>query len=317
MKNFCSFLSPQIKEFIHFRKVSGNWNESSYEENLKLFDAYVARNYPDASILSQEMVNSWCAKRNTEMNNSCRSRIYVVVSFIKYLEERSVTGIDIPEIPRKEKRTYIPHAFTDMELKDFFHECDTLSVYHNSLPNKLHKIIIPVFFRLLYSSGMRTIEVRLLKRRDVSLDSGVINIRDSKGNSQHYIVMHDSMTELMCRYDAAADKLISNRTYFFPSMHDKPHPKGWVIWNFNTIWVKISSTDATAYELRHNYATYNINQWTDMGFCFEDKMLYLSKSMGHRSIEETKSYFSIIPAFFDILSDKTRKSMDEIIPEVD
>lgn len=156
-----------------------------------------------------------------------------------------------------------------------------------------------------------------MKRSDVSLDNGAISIRDSKGNSQHYIVMHDSMTELMRRYDIAADKLIFNRTYFFPSMHDKPHSKGWVTWNFNTIWRKISGTNATAYELRHNYAIYNINQWTDIGFCFGDKLLYLSKSMGHRSIEETKRYFSITPAFFDILSDKTGNSMDEIIPEVD
>lgn len=317
MRNFCSFLSPQIKDFIHFRKASGSWNESSYEGNLKLFDAYVAMNYPDARILSQEMANTWCAKRDTETNNSCRSRIYVVVSFIKYLKNRKATDIDIPMVPRKEKRSYIPHAFTDAELHDFFHACDTLSVYHNSLPNKLHKVIIPVFFRLLFSSGMRTNEARLLKRADVNLDSGVISIRDSKGGDQHYVVMHDSMAELMRRYDAAADRLIPGRIYFFPSMHDSPHPRGWVTWNFNALWGRAGCVGATAYELRHHYATYNINKWMDAGFDFEDKMLYLSRSMGHRSMEETKRYYSIVPAFSDILEEKTGNSMDMIIPEVD
>ena len=317
MRSFCSFLSPQMQEFIHFRRASGNWNESSYEVNLKLFDTYIARNYPDASILSQEMADAWCAKRDTEMNNSCRSRIYAVVSFIRYLRERGITGIDVPNVPHKERRTYIPHAFTDSELKDFFHACDTLSAYHGSLPNKLHKIIIPVFFRLLFSSGMRTTEARLLKRDDVGLDGGVINIRDSKGDDQHYVVMHDSMLELMRRYDAAADRLIPSRTYFFPSMYDGPHSRGWVVWNFNTLWGKTSNTTATAYEFRHNYAVHNIDQWTDAGFSFGDKMLYLSKSMGHRSIEETKRYFSIVPAFSDILKEKTGDSMGELIPEVD
>ncbi len=152
MKLFTSFLSMQMEEFIRYRKAAGNWN-GSYEENLKLFDVYVARNFPNSHVLSQDMANSWCTKRETEANNSCRSRIYVVISFLKYLKKRNRIDIDIPEVPRKEKRTYIPHAFTDSELTAFFHECDSLSVYHNSLPNKLHKIIIPVFSGFFLAVG--------------------------------------------------------------------------------------------------------------------------------------------------------------------
>jgi integrase len=316
MSEIRSFLYTQIKDFIAFRRTSGNWNESSYEPNLKLFDGYLAKNHPEACTLTQEMADAWCAKRETETNNSCRSRIYVVVSFIKYLRERKITSISLPEIPRKEKRTYIPHAFTDEELKGFFRECDSISVYNNNPTHKLRKIVVPVFFRLLFSSGMRTIEVRMMKRDDVDLDNGIISIRDSKGYDQHYVVMHDSMTKLMRRYDVAADGLIPGRTYFFPSLHDKPHPKGWVTWNFKTLWLKVSRMDATAYELRHNYATHNINKWPGNELGFDDKLLYLSKSMGHRSTEETKRYFSIIPALSDILEEKTGSSMDYIIPEV-
>lgn len=315
MKNFTSFLAVKMERFIYYRKTAGNWN-GSYEENLKLFDSYVAQNYPDSHTLSQDMVDGWCTKRETETNNSCRSRIYVVISFLKYLKKHSSTEIDIPKAPRKEKRAYIPHAFTSPELIAFFHECDSLSVYHNSLPNKLHKIIIPVFFRLLFSSGMRTTEARLLKRKDVNMDSGIINIRDSKGNDSHYIVLHDSMTDLLRKYDTAADRHIPDRTYFFPSMHDRPHPRGWVIQNFNTLWNRANRSKATAYELRHNYAIYNINRWTDAGFHFSDKLLYLSKSMGHRTVEETKRYFSIVPALSGILYEKTESSMDMILPEV-
>ena len=316
MSELSSFLSPQIKDFINFRKTSGNWNESSYEPNLKLFDGHIAKNYPGASILTQGMADVWCAKRETEANNSCRSRIYVVVSFIKYLRARKLTGISLPEIPRKEKRTYIPHAFSDVELKEFFRECDALSVYNNNPSHKLRKVVVPVFFRLLFSSGMRTTEVRLLKRDDVDLDDGVISIRDSKGYDQHHVVTHDSMTNLMQRYDVTVDKLIPDRTYFFPSLYDKPHPKGWVVWNFNALWSKVSNANATAYELRHYYATHNINKWAGNDFGVDDKLLYLSKSMGHRSIEETKRYFSIIPALSDILKEKTGDGMDDIIPEV-
>lgn len=172
---------------------------------------------------------------------------------------------------------------------------------------------MPVFFRLLFSSRIRTNEARLLKRSDVCLESGTINIRDSKGYDQHYIVMHDTMVELMRIYDAAAEGSIHNRVYFFPSSKDTFHPKGWVVWNFNAVWKKISTEKATAYELRHHYATNNINKWVGNGFEFNDKLMYLSKSMGRRSVEETKRYFSIVPALSNVLEERTGSSMDSII----
>lgn len=316
MIQFKSFLAPSIEDFIYFRKSSGNWNISSYEPNLKLFDAYVAENYPNDKILLQEMADIWCHKRTSEMNNSCRSRIYVVISFIKYLRERQLTDVMPPEAPKKEKRNYIPHDYTDDELDAFFRECDSIRAKHDDLAHKLHQIIIPVFFRLLFSSGIRTIEARLLKRKDVSFEIGVISIRDTKGDDQHYVVMHDTMNELMQRYDEVTQKLIPERNYFFPSAKDTPHGKGWVIQNFQSLWKKVSTEKTTAYELRHHYATRNINQWIGDSFSFFDKLTYLSMSMGHRSIDETKAYFSIVPAFPNILTELTENSMDDIIPEV-
>jgi len=123
MKKINSFLSPLIQAYVDYQKASEHWNEASYEPNLLLFDRYCQKQYPDATALSQEIVDNWCRKRKTENNNSCRSRIYVVVSFIRYLRKRGKTDIREPEIPRKERRSYIPHAFTETELKNFFYGC--------------------------------------------------------------------------------------------------------------------------------------------------------------------------------------------------
>ena len=79
MKEFLSFLGPQIHHFIRYRQASQRWNDSSYEENLMLFDRYCQENYPEDAALTQEMVDGWCRQRGTETNNSCRSRIYVEI----------------------------------------------------------------------------------------------------------------------------------------------------------------------------------------------------------------------------------------------
>ena len=317
MNKFTSFIAPQIKAYVFYQKASGHFNETSYEQNLLLFDRHLKKKYPKAASLSQEMVDGWCRKRDTETNNSCRSRIYVVKSLIQYLRKREKTDVTEPMIPRKERRRYIPHAFTDAELKNFFSACDSLPSASKTPEQRSRKITVPVFFRLLYSSGMRTCEARMLKVKDVDLCCGTVNIRYSKGHTQHYVVLHDSMHKLLKKYDAAIGKQYSGRTYFFPARKDMFHTRCWVQKNFRELWDKYNHSHATAYELRHHYAIENINRWTDEGFGFDAKLLYLGKSMGHSTLEATKYYYGLVPKIADILEEKTKMDFENIVPEVD
>lgn len=317
MTVFVSFLTSDIHTFIRYRKASDHWNEASYEINLKLFDRYCYKCNPDIHAeLRQEMVDSWCRQRENEKNNSCRSRIYAVVSFIHFLRERGLTTVVPPVLPCKDHRTYIPHAFTEEELTAFFHECDRIPVRKNVLQDECRRQTVPVFFRLLYSSGIRTNEARLLEMENVDLIHGIIDIRYSKGHDQHYIVLHDSMLELMRTYDKSISQLVPDRRYFFPSRNGSYYKKGWITKTFRQLWDVVNTAHATAYEFRHHYAVVNINNWINEGFDFDDKLLYLSKSMGHTTIESTKYYYSLVPGLSNILKEQTQAGFDWIIPEV-
>ena len=317
MNKFTSFLAPLMQAYVFYQKASRHWNEASYESNLVLFDRYCKKQYPQAELISQEMVNGWCHKRNTETNNSCRSRIYVVASFIRYLRARKKTDVMGPDLPHKERCTYIPHSFTDVELENFFHACDNLTCVPHTPEQRSRKITIPVFFRLLYSSGIRTNEARMLRVEDVDLCHGIMNIHYSKGHIQHYVVLHNSMLEILKKYDVAIRKQYPHRAYFFPARGNIFHTRQWVQTNFRELWDKYNSSHATAYELRHHYAIENINRWTGEGFGFVAKLLYLSKSMGHSTLESTKYYYSLVPGMADILDEKTGMDFDNILPEVD
>jgi integrase len=226
-----------------------------------------------------------------------------------------MTTVTEPTIPRKEPRTYLPHAFTETELRNFFAACDSIPAKPASEEQLSRRITVPIFFRLLYSSGIRTNEARALKREDVDLDGGVLNIRYSKGHDQHYIVLHDSMLTLIKRYDIAIAKMYPDRTYFFPTKKGGFHTAGWVQKNFHEMWRQHNGGNPVPYALRHNYAIENINSWIGEGFEFNAKLLYLSKSMGHRVLESTKYYYSLVPALADIIEAQTDESA--VIPEVD
>lgn len=317
MRNFTSFLAPHMRNFVIYREASDRWNDVSYGALLLLFDKYCAKQYPDAAVLTQVMVDIWCLKRKTETNNSCRSRIYPVVSFIRYLRSRGITSVADPIVPRKEAREYIPHAFTGEELRNFFAACDSIPDTPKIEEQRSRQITVPVFFRLLYSSGIRTTEARQLKKEDADLEHGVLNIRYSKGHDQHFVVLHDSMLKLMIQYDAAISILYPNREYFFPARKKNGgcHTRAWVQNNFRKFWFMHNDSYAVPYELRHNYAVENINSWTGEGFAFNAKLLYLSKTMGHSVIESTKYYYSLVPGLADIIEEQTDESA--VIPEVD
>lgn len=317
MSKFRSGFSDLIEKYMNYRKASGSWSENGQGLSICYFDRFCADNYPEKP-LSQEMIDEWCARRGTESNSSCAARTRPIRSFISYLQERHLTDTVHAKLPKAEKKTCTPHAFSREELERFFRECDSIVPYKQSPKFLLPKMTCPIFFRLLYSSGIRTTEARLLKHKDVDLTQGVLNIRQSKGYDQHYVALHESMTLLLRQYDNAVSIIYPDRAWFFEPACGGHYSRGWVVNNFRTLWVKANGEEnrAVAYDLRHHYAITNINSWTEDTFEFSDKLHYLSKSMGHRQIEATLYYYSIVPGLANTLLAKTESGFDEIVPEV-
>lgn len=316
---FKSAFADNIREFIAFRKAGGCWN-ASYEENLKLFDNYCEGHYP-GDALSQKMIDEWCSKRDTESNTSRNRRISSTVQYLEYVIARNdESEIVVPKILKEDKPKYIPYVFTKDELKRFFRECDSIKVDRNHMSSKAKRATAPIFYRLLYSSGIRTTEARLLRRSDVALEKGVLSIEKTKGYGQHYVALHPSMTALLKSYDEEAEKLFPKRQYFFQSPSGGHYSASWVEEVFIECWEKANGKNEhhpVAYDLRHNYAIENINSWEGNTFGFHESLNNLARSMGHSKIESTLYYYTITPGLYNIISEKTSSSIDEIVKELE
>ena len=314
MTKYTSFMKETIYDFIKYRKSSNCWN-ASYESSLKTFENYCQKNFQYCNELTQEMVDTWCIKRKIEMNKSYNSRIAVIIAFLKYTNSRRITNLNVPSHLKSEKKTYIPHAFTEKELNNFFYSCDHIES-NNSISSLTLNLTIPIFFRLLYSTGIRTTEARLLKLEDIDLENGIISVKKSKGNNQHYIVLDDSMKECLIKYNQEINLLLPNRIYFFSTNKNSFYSNRWVSDTFKKYWSKYNDSYAIPYDFRHHYAIANINSWVNKGIEINDKLYYLSKSMGHSSVESTKYYYSLIPRMSDIFENQINDSFESLVPEV-
>jgi integrase len=263
------------------------------------------------------MVDTWCTIRPVENLYSCGKRTAVVNSFLKYASNRGLLNLDWNRIPThgSGNRTIKgPHVFTDVELENFFFACDTIQVRRNSLVDRLMGLIIPVFFRLLFSSGMRTNEARNLAVEDVDLRHGIINIRHTKGYIEHRIALHPTMNDRLVSYNTAVNKLLPDRKCFFPNYYDKYYSLTWMDCNFEKLWFKYNHNHATPYHLRHHFATTNINSWPSQAEKFNRNLLYLSRSMGHSTIETTMYYYCFTPKLVEQLKESKQDTFNEIIP---
>ena len=315
MSEFTCGFARQLDGFVAHRVASGRWCGSA-DKYLRAFDRHCAAADPAADEVAQEMIDTWCSRRETESAASCRSRSGIARRFVAWARDRELTSASLPGMPRAPSRQYVPHAFTNDELARFFAACD--SSLGGSKRQAICKIQCAAFFRLLYSSGIRTIEARSLMRADVDLGEGVLNIRKSKGGDQHYVAIHPSMAGVLGGYDEAAERLQPGRKWFFQSSKGGGMLScSWVDWNFDRLW-RMAGGDAgaaVAYDLRHQYAVENMLSWGCDAYEAHDRLLWLSKSMGHRHLSSTLYYFSVTPALADKLLALTGDDMERILPD--
>ena len=315
MSEYSSERADMLETFVKYRIVSNRWS-SVPAKNLIYFDRHCSREFPGMQGISQHMVDGWCKQRSTESKRSRVNRCYPVIQLVKYLIERGDHSLQVPEMPSYSKGNHIPHSFSEDELHTFFNECDRRVQTAPDQAKAFRALTVAVLFRLLYSSGMRTTEARLLCPSDVDLENADINVRETKGDMQHYVALHSDVVNILISYDRVAQRVFQNRSIFFPGKGGGPLSASMLEYEFHKVWDSISTAKAVPYDFRHNYAIMNINAWTNKGFNFYDKLLYLSKSMGHTSLESTKYYYSLSPVMADILDKESSADFDKIVPEV-
>lgn len=314
--DYTSVLGPFITKFVATKRAAGYRYETA-EYYLHDFDRYVAL-HPESRSLTGELVRGWAQARDGEDPAVHRTRTSPIREFGKYL--RSVGDTDafvLPGTGSRKIHRYVPHFFTSLEIAAFFTACDQLRP-HAAM--RARHIVLPVFFRLLYSCGLRTCEARTLLAGDVDLHTGDIDIMRSKGSRSRRIPVSHDLLEVLRTYDTRVDAIYPGRLYFFPTTRARCYSCSGVAAVFARIWKaaglgKGSGNRPRAYDFRHHFALSNLNRWIATGVDANSMLPYLSRYMGHASIASTDYYLHLVPEFFATFAAKARAT-EALLPEV-
>ena len=267
-----SIFQQEIRDLIELKRALG----FSYEAeagSLRRIDTFLCRNALSEKYITKELCDLWCKKRTYETVTNQASRISTMRVFCRYLNDIGIPAY-IPSKGITKKRTrYDAHIYTDEELQNFFDAVDKGRSVPDSCPYRSD--VMPVFFRILYTSGMRVSELRLARIRDVNLEKGYIHVLEAKNHKERLIPIHPL---LMLRCRELKEKIHATSPddeYFFMILPGKPMTLGNVYKNFRRYLEQagISHTGKgpRIHDFRHTYCVNLLRKWADEG---KDLMAY-------------------------------------------
>jgi integrase len=161
--NFSSFLKMDIECFIAHKNALGFPYEQSARHLLD-FDKMCRERFAGHTILDSEIALAWAERKSHEHPNTLIRRISPVRGLAEHMNRMGKIAYMIPKgLPNHEEK-YIPHIYTEEEIASLLAAADRLTPQKGGCVKHL---VIPCVLRLLYATGMRHGEARLLKTDDV------------------------------------------------------------------------------------------------------------------------------------------------------
>ena len=313
-----SIFQKEINDFVESKRALG-FSYDSEAKALKRIDSFLLENSVIDKCVTKEICDKWCRKRTYETIKNQASRISIMRVFCRYLNDIGISAYVPPNGLTHKKIKYDAHIYTDKELKDFFEAVDKSKSIYDSCPYRGD--VMPIFFRILYTSGMRVSELRLIKISDINLEDGYIIVRKAKNNKERLVPLHPSLT-VKCKELKEKIHAVSNdNEYFFMILPGKPMSLGNIYKNFRRYLEQagISHTGRgpRVHDFRHTYCVNLLRKWSDEGKNLITYLPYMRTILVHEGFEETAYYLKLTAERFPYIKECMKKSFPDLIKEVE
>ena len=317
--NYNGPFGKHIKNHVELKQSVG-YKYIAEAEHLKRFDTFTLEKYGSVTTLRKGVVLDWCSKKPYEAQANQCARASIIRQFGRYLDSIGVEAYIVPKGYYPKERQYMSYIYTDNELKRFFSETEKCR-YNYEFPYR--HLIMPIFFRMIYTSGLRVSEARLLKVGDVDLDAGILAINHAKKDNSRLVPIADSLLKRCIKYTKTVHLHSKPEDYYFPALGGKPMTIGNAYKNFRKfLWGAGISHGGRGYgprihDFRHSFCVHCLKKWSLAG---KDLMVYLPilrTYLGHDSFKETAYYLRLTAEVFPDITLKLETLYPDLIPELE
>lgn len=308
--NFKSNFKKHMEDYVKLMTSKGCKEYSYYY--ICRFDAFLVQNDYNLNYISKDLINKWSIQLSTEKKNTRNDRVNKVNGFCEYLNSIGIKAYILRGRLSNEKTK--PYILSKDEIVTLFKTIDKESLKKDFI--KHYPLILPVFYRLLYTCGLRNNEACCLKVGDINFKNSTIRILDSKNNKDRLVYISNDMCDLLQSYLNKIKNFI-NSEWLFPSRDEKMHIVKTSIDMYFKYFVEIANIGnkqfhPVPHSLRHTYVVHRVDFWIKEGKDANKLMIYLSKQLGHSSLSETYYYYHMLESSFEPIKEKTRKLYPEV-----
>jgi integrase/recombinase XerD len=316
---YTSPFKDHIKSYVELKQAIG-YKFKVQAQHLKFFDNFIVEQYPEATLLTKEIVLEWCRKKTYETQKNQCFRASCIRQFGKYLDSIGVKAYILPKGYYPTAKQYTPYIYTTEELAKFFAQTDQCQ-YCPTASNRY--LVMPVIFRMIYMCGLRASEARFLKVRDVDLERGVLTIHHSKNDKSRLVPMSDCLVERCREFSKKVHSISMAEDYYFPALGGKPMTKHNLYRNFRRLlWkARIShrgrGQGPRVHDFRHTFAVHCLKKWAEQEKDLAVYLPILKTYMGHDTFTETAYYLRMTADVFPHITLKMESHYLDIIPQLE
>ena len=314
---YTSVFKKELQDLVDLKRALG----FAYETEACAFrriDSFFIENRLSDKCITKELCDLWCRKRSHESVTNQAARISTLRVFCRYLDDLGIPAYIPPKGSSGKRARYDAHIYTDEELKKFFAAVDKSQSVPAECPYRSE--VMPVFFRILYTSGMRVSELRLARVRDLNLDEGYITVREAKNHKDRIVPLHPLLTARCLEMKRKIHSSSPEDEYFFMIRPGQPMPLANVYRNFRRYLEKAgiphTGRGPRVHDFRHTYCVNLLRKWTDEGKDLMAYLPYMKTMLGHEGFEETAYYLRLTAERFPYIKECLRSSFPDLIKEV-
>jgi|LGOV01.1.fsa_nt_gb integrase len=314
---YSSIFKNEFQDLVELKKALGFKYEAEAQA-FKRIDTFFNENDLTVKCITKEICNIWCKKRSYESHANHSHRISNMRVFCKHINSIGLPTYIPPKGITKHAPRYDAHIYTDDELKRFFAAVDKSQSVPSECPYR--RDVMPIFFRILYTSGMRVSELRLAKLSDINLNDGYITIHEGKNNKDRIVPIHPSLVSKCIELKEKIHSASPCDEYFFMIRPGQAMSLLNVYRNFRRYLEKAgiphTGHGPRVHDFRWTYCVNLLRKWTDEEKDLLAYLPYMRTILGHEGFEETAYYLKLTADRFPYIKDKLQSSFPKMIEEV-
>lgn len=270
-----------INSFLDYLLLERNYSShtvKAYQTDLLAFKNFCVESFDISSLdeVHYNMIRNWIVSLVNQgvSNRTVNRKVSSLKTFYKYLQEIEVITIN-PLAKHKslkiKKEPQIPFSFQEVE-----------QVLRNLNEEDFDSLRDKLLIDLLFSTGMRRIELINLKETDIKLHSRTAKVL-GKRNKERLVPLLPETIKVFNKYLGEKSKLGFDKEYLFVTSKGNKLYETLVYRIINSYFSKVSvKVKCSPHILRHTFATELLKKGADLNS--------VKELLGHSSLASTQVY---------------------------